>query len=699
MMKKLLFTLLMVSSFLQGIGQFRITEGTYHTFDGRAFDVYLIEGVYSVLNIDKTMITDVQLRDTSTLTKLLNRVDGLYAFYKDNMGFEPPGGNPDFGNKVNVFFGSPSCGAGCGLVGAKGIEVGGLNPAFDNLKYDLNVNGDVIIGYEFGRNFFTFSNKILFPFTPNTDEKNGGFAEGFAGLMYCYAYDKILTDPHQRELNETLLNIRWGVQQFRGYINDDSANPYNSFAKWELFGVRDPNRGLDGWTYEHYPSYPGGSILFGLFDTFKGDLVLSKFFEILRSRPNVSTIEDALSNIAYSASFSMEKNLVPFFKNVLRFNITPAVEAQMSGLPAVESRLIRDEPTLWFVSPFDSVKLNLKSTNYLSDNLVYRILIDGQVYSESAHGRNIIKYEVLKGNSEKVATCQLVDNGSIVDQFQVRLRKRHAVNLFDYKQDFYAYYRSNTISRSYFNGETLRIESVTDDVLSEAIVYFNFIFSRNRLYKVTGDERHISRIYKEGDPLIDNHPSSGWSGLGLGGPGRNGTAGGIGPVGIPGVGQGDTVNFYAVAAWDSSNFFMPSDRPYFMNKILVSNLGYSQKTELQNFYFYDITDTDKDGVIDFEDPCPGVYGEANGCPKVSIVPNVAINPEIITYPNPVLDKLTVKNGDKGKISIYDIWGKLLMQEVITTTETNIDVSKFPQGSYLIHFVSENRIQTGKFLKL
>ena len=59
-----------------------------------------------------------------------------------------------FLTKPMFFFGNPSCGAGCGLVGSKGIEVSGFQNIFFNLKYDLNVNRDVIIAYEFGKEFF-----------------------------------------------------------------------------------------------------------------------------------------------------------------------------------------------------------------------------------------------------------------------------------------------------------------------------------------------------------------------------------------------------------------------------------------------------------------------------------------------------------------------------------------------------------------
>ena len=196
----------------------KILSDTYTKFNNDLRQVYLIETEYSVLNIDKNDENTTSkdkidlnlLSDLETIDKIMKRVDDLYSFYKATLGFEPNGGNSKYSNKVNVYFGKPSCGSGCGLVGSKGIEVSQFENIFFNLKYNTNVNGDVIIAYEFGRNFFVGDiNKIMLPFQPNSDEKNGGFSEAFANIMYIDAFDQILTEKTQRELNETLMNKKW----------------------------------------------------------------------------------------------------------------------------------------------------------------------------------------------------------------------------------------------------------------------------------------------------------------------------------------------------------------------------------------------------------------------------------------------------------------------------------------------------------
>ena len=61
--------------------------------------------------------------------------------------------------------------------------------------------------------------------------------------MTTNAFDYILKNKSQRYLNETLMNKKWDLKLFRAYINDSEANPFNSWAKWDLTGARDSSRG------------------------------------------------------------------------------------------------------------------------------------------------------------------------------------------------------------------------------------------------------------------------------------------------------------------------------------------------------------------------------------------------------------------------------------------------------------------------
>ena len=64
------------------------------------------------------------------------------------------------------------------------------------------------------------------------------------------------------------------------------------------------------------------------------------------------------------------------------------------------------------------------------------------------------------------------------------------------------------------------------------------------------------------------------------------------------------------------------------------------------------------------------------------------------YPNPTNGKLNLVNV-KGKINIYDSFGKLILESTLNTTEENIDVSHLNSGVYFIKTTNKNF----KFFKL
>ena len=597
-------SLLLLFFHLSASSQFKLELDIYNSFDGRSIPSYVAESKYTVVFIDTARINGDQFKDTVTLKKIFARIDTLYAFYKNNLGYEPAGGNPRFSNKCNVFFGAPSCGSGCGLVGAKGIEVEGFNSIFYNLKYNLNVNRDVIIGYEFGRNFFDFSNKILFPFKPNSGERNGGFAEAFAGIMYQFAYDEIIDDPSERALNETLMNLKWSRTWSRGYMNDTSANPYNSYAKWDLDGVLDPNRGRAG---HDFTAYFATTALFPIFDLFGRDRMFPGFFKNIREQPNALTIEDALSNIAYSASKTIQTNLNPFFINVLKFKLNQSVIDKIAQFPLAPSKLIHDEPLLYFFSPFDTVNINLRSTNYLADNCKYLIMDNKDTLSYSEQGNNYFSYKILGRRSSIDLKCYLVNSSGVkIDSFNTVVRKRDRINVMDKSADMFSYYLGNETVKSYFIDSVLVIEGLEKNksIVNRGLVYWSTVFRRDRILQLEGTIKHQSPKYDTSYGVIDGLPTTGFSNVYYGGPARSN---GTGRVGYD-VGQSDTTSYYSLSMSDSSSLFLPgpSTRKYSLNNIAFQSSGYANKAFFKDVFLTDITDTDNDGLNDFNDLCPTI---------------------------------------------------------------------------------------------
>jgi hypothetical protein len=293
----------------------------------------------------------------------------------------------EYGYKSPVFFGPPSCGSGCGLIGSKGIEISGFNEIFYHIQNDLNVTRDIIIAYEFGRNFSNESlQKII---SPNT-EKNGGFYEEFASYMAFKFYDQFLTGE-ERNLNETLVNDFWFKQKFLGYINDLDATPENSLFNWDKIQMQDMNRGNFG-NNDYDPSY-SGSILIGILKTL--NIEPRKFLESLSNLSRPSTSIDAQSNIAIASSISKQKDFTYFFKNVLKFSLSSESIRIMSNYPSPVNSLIRDLEELYFINNTDSITLNIRSVlhNRTDKEILYRLYRDDytkEIISESSNGNNSI---------------------------------------------------------------------------------------------------------------------------------------------------------------------------------------------------------------------------------------------------------------------------------------------------------------------
>lgn len=489
------------------------------------------------------------------------------------------------------------------MIGSKGIEVSGFENIFYNLKYDLNVNRDVIIGYEFGRNFFDFSDKILFPFKPNSNERNGGFAEAFADIMYLYAYDEIITNPNERELNETILNLNSNKSWYMGYINDSTANPYNSFAKWEYDGIIDPNRGQAG---HENPAYPGKTALFATIDIFGKSKMFPDFFNLIRNQPKVNSIEDALSNIAFAASKALNANLNAFFQNVLKFNLNTNTINEIEKFPSLESKLIKDLDLLYFYSPKSVINLNLRSTNYLADNYKYLVMNGKDTLSFSKNGNNSIPYNILKNNHEILLKCYLINEKNVrIDSFYTTLMKRDKINLLSKKENLYSYYLSNETAKSYFTDSNLVIEGLDSDSskTNNGLVYIRTIFEKDRQYKLEGEIKNITEPYNSKFPKMNEIPTMGWSRMAFESPARmNGSA----LFGYD-LGVGDTTNFFAFSFTDSSSFYIPSPigRQFSIGNISFASNGYNKnKTIFRNSYLSDVSDIDGDSIIDFEDNCP-----------------------------------------------------------------------------------------------
>lgn len=699
-MRRFIIFICSVVSFNIGFSQYsHFGETTYTAFNNTKHDVYILEGKFTVLLITKNILRTDQFKDTTVLFKIRDEVDAYYQGYKNLFGIEPPGGNPNFQNKANVFFGQPSCGAGCGLLGAKGVEIGSnfLSNIYNEIKFNGNIHPMVIVGYEFGRNFFTLGSKILFPFDVNKKESNGGFAEGFANLGYLEAYKDFVSpkfDANRIKFQETDIFHSSLKKLFLEYINDLTKNPYNSlvFEKFSTDFNRNPGHAV-------LPAYNASGILIGTYHLFNKPS-LNKFVSTVAARENASTKEYAMGSIALGFAKSINLDLNNYFTNVIKFNYDEKARNEISTLPKIlKDKLIKDLDLLYFATPFDSIQLNIRSINYDSknNNVKYVITLDGTTYSSSSHGNNIIPYSILGTNIEKIVKVSLFVNSIEIDSYQITLKKRKRIEAKEILSSGKLYSTNGTGRITQLDSNTIKIENTTyltdNPQFDNNILWSPYPLFRDRTIKFSSLVKNVS---------ISKDP--GFSRMGIMSRfGRTLT----GLVGKD-IGIGDTTNFYNIfASFNVNDFHFKSEeeKSYkFLNMDLALETIFSNTT-FKDFYIEDITDTDKDGFMDFDDKCPSTAGVNDGCPVLTNAFVKEYDNSLKIFPNPTQEFLNIELPDSKDLlsnnhfKLFDISGKFLGNYELKDAQFGIytlNTSNLNNGTYILHLKTMNKTHLVKF---
>ena len=595
-MKKIFFFLLIpIITFSQiDNSDFLIVDGEYTSFNGVEYDVHLIETEYCVVHILDTLLKDNEKNDRETLANIFNTIDGYYLGFKEMFGVEPDGGNPNYSYKANVFFGPPSCGAACGIIGAKGIETDFFREIFHESKYKTNRHRIGIVGYEFGRNFFKYGGKILFPFNSAEGEGNGGFAEGFANFGQLESFISNVypnMSGEVKQFQETYAFHRELKKMLLAYINDNKSNPYSALSLTK--NINDHNR--KPWSMKT-PAYVASGILIGTYNLLEKPS-LENLISTFNSRSNASSIEYALGTIALGFSKSVNKNLSNYFKNVLKFTMDDEALSQMSSLSPIENKLISDLKELYFHSPLDTLSINIRSLDYdsLETTIEYQLKIDSSYLNKSNSGNNKISYDILRNRDEVTAEISMISDNQIIDSYSIKLRKRNLINLKDNVDEMYLW-SYNGLGKGTFSNDTFKIVNIKSDSIDEhdgILIKSNFPLFKDRRIKISGYVKNINLFESQATSNIGFHD---WGSHGASRVGYD-------------IGKGDNENFYFTEMTHNTTDIFFKDGassnllPYVPTKLSLvtngSNKGYFYDVKVE-----DITDLDNDGTIDFEDNCP-----------------------------------------------------------------------------------------------
>jgi hypothetical protein len=118
-------------------------------------------------------------------------------------------------------------------------------------------------------------------------------------------------------------------------------------------------------------------------------------------------------------------------------------------------------------------------------------------------------------------------------------------------------------------------------------------------------------------------------------------------------------------------------------------------------------DIDRDGIKDYLDNCPEVENfdqsdidddgigdvcDSNNSLGVSFLD---LN-NFFSYPNPVSDSYTIESPNKLKLDVFDLMGRLILSQNLTSGKNIIDTSGFNRGIYLFKF-NHNDISVDKLI--
>lgn len=479
---------------------------------------------------------------------------------------------------------------------------------------------------------------------------------------------------------------------------------------------------------------------------FRDKGIFPGFWEKLQKQPDGTTSQQMFDNIAIATSLATNLDLSDFFTNLLKFQLSENAIKQISNLPKPQSEvLIFDNENFNIVDLTDSISFLTSTIKPKEPNLYYRVFVklkDQLLYKDSTINTSC-KIPMEKcfsqclNSEDRTVLVQLIKDKQISDELTINLHYWDTIststNLLRFARNSYMYSEIKTGSATLdLNNNAIQI-STNGMKADDNMLYYNFRAIKNHIYKFSA--------------MVKASPESSIL-MGCGGGFGSGY---IEPKPLP-----NSSSFHNIQMTFSTKDLMNNEDIYYTSgEELRIWVGISHKANVGTQFglFKDINfiDVTASSVEWNQNPAPPVitldegtlkssfptgnqwylYDELiegatnqfftpqkSGDYKVSTTKGLCIselsNPykfvvtsvskpitayEVLIYPNPVDNILTVEtNGDHGLISIYDIMGRCLTEKKIDRQVSNIDISNFVEGTYIVKFNSVNGNKSMKFIK-
>jgi PKD repeat protein len=263
----------------------------YRNFNGVSMNLFAWEG-------NKVMILSRNSNlNRVTMFKWLKAMDTTYGYYKNSTGREPGFNPPTYiNNRSTIADVTSTCGAGCGYLGATGIEL--QNTYFDVMYNSINNNNqyDQAVFYEFGRNFWFYGNHLAY-------KTNDPITTGYAVFMRFMAIEAA-------GVNGAPFGP-WSFPTFRKNVENliDSylANASLNWANTLGLGQGVPGSGLGATDLF-------ASFCFRLRRDYGGETFIQNIWKKSGQRPTAITTQDAVDNFFIASCQSANKNLTTLFQ-------------------------------------------------------------------------------------------------------------------------------------------------------------------------------------------------------------------------------------------------------------------------------------------------------------------------------------------------------------------------------------------------
>ena len=285
---------------------------SYKSFKGAEFRLYPWPGKKILF------LTQSSALSPTTMKGLCDVFDGVWAFYREATGREPEPRSLHEG-RLTIAEVADTYGAACGYLGMTGIE---MTPHCVNdllVAFEKSGEVDQALPYEFGRNFWFYSD----PLDYIHPDSGHSVVTGYAVFMRLMALDAVGRDVGPFR-NRSGRHFRLVME---GLVESYEADPKLTWANTILTGEAPPNAlGLNGTDLF-------ASFCLRLTRDYGGMEFVKRLWKEAGTRPKALTTQDAVDNFVIAASYAARKDLSGLFAERWRWPVSDSARKETASLP------------------------------------------------------------------------------------------------------------------------------------------------------------------------------------------------------------------------------------------------------------------------------------------------------------------------------------------------------------------------------